>query len=53
MLKEGKVSSKTLERVIICKSYIERKYSMKKKVIFYLHRMGIFVNQKLEETSLL
>jgi hypothetical protein len=30
LLKEGKISSKTLERVNIAKSYIEKKYSMKK-----------------------
>jgi hypothetical protein len=31
MLKEGKISSKTLERVNIAKSYIEKKYSLKKQ----------------------
>lgn len=30
MLKEGKISSKTLERVNVAKSYIEKKYSIKK-----------------------
>lgn len=28
--KEGKISTKTLERVNIAKSYIEKKYSLKK-----------------------
>ena len=30
MLKEGKISSKTIERVNVAKSYIEKKYSLKK-----------------------
>jgi hypothetical protein len=30
LLKEGKISSKTLERVNVAKSYIEKKYSLKK-----------------------
>jgi hypothetical protein len=30
LLKEGKISSKTLERVNTARSYIEKKYSMKK-----------------------
>lgn len=30
--KEGKISAKTLERVNVAKSYIEKKYSMKKLV---------------------
>ena len=30
LLKEGKINSKTLERVNIAKSYIEKKYSIKK-----------------------
>lgn len=51
LLKEGKISAKTLERVNIAKSYIEKKYSIKKvkeeekkkgilKVIYV--RLGIF-----------
>jgi hypothetical protein len=50
MLKEGKISSKTLERVNICKSYIEKKYSMKKvkeeekkKGNFLFTQNGIFL----------
>ena len=30
LLKEGKISTKTYDRVNIAKSYIEKKYSMKK-----------------------
>jgi hypothetical protein len=30
LYKEGKISAKTLERVNIAKSYIEKKYSIKK-----------------------
>ena len=30
MLKEGKISTKTIERVNVAKSYIEKKYSLKK-----------------------
>jgi hypothetical protein len=30
LLKEKKISSKTMERVNIAKSYIEKKYSMKR-----------------------
>jgi hypothetical protein len=30
MMKEGKISQKTIERVNIAKSYIEKKYSLKK-----------------------
>lgn len=30
LLKEGKISAKTYDRVTIAKSYIEKKYSMKK-----------------------
>jgi hypothetical protein len=60
LLKEGKISSKTLERVNIAKSYIEKKYSMKKlkeeekkkgKLRVYNLEWEFF-NQKLEETAL-
>lgn len=30
LVKEGKISEKTMERVNIAKSYIEKKYSLKK-----------------------
>lgn len=30
LMKEGKISSKTMEKVNIAKSYIEKKYSLKK-----------------------
>lgn len=30
LLKEGKIKAKTLERVNVAKSYIEKKYSLKK-----------------------
>jgi len=31
LIKTGKITSKTLERVSIAKNYIEKKYEMKKK----------------------
>lgn len=31
LLKEGKISTKTMEKVTIAKSYIEKKYAMKKE----------------------
>ena len=30
LIKQGKITNKTLERVTIAKSYIEKKYSIKK-----------------------
>ena len=49
LLKEGKITPKTIERVNTAKSYIEKKYSLKKikeeekkKGIVTLIRMGSF-----------
>jgi hypothetical protein len=49
LLKEGKITPKTIERVNTAKSYIEKKYSLKKlkeeekkKGKIILNRMGFF-----------
>jgi len=52
MLKEGKISNKTLERVQIAKAYIEKKYKMKKMKEDEKKREWDVFNEKLEELNL-
>ena len=52
MLKEGKISNKTLERVQIAKAYIEKKYKVKKMKEEEKRKEWEIFNQKLEELNL-
>lgn len=52
MLKEGKISQKTLERVNVAKSYIEKKYSLKKSKEEEKKKDWDFFNKKLDELNL-
>jgi serine/threonine kinase 38 len=52
MLKEGKISNKTLERVQIAKAYIEKKYKVKKMKEEEKRKEWEIFNSKLEELNL-
>ena len=52
MVKEGKISARTLERVNIAKSYIEKKYSMKKEKEEEKKKDWDFFNKKMDELNL-
>lgn len=52
MLKEGKISNKTLDRVQIAKAYIEKKYKVKKMKEEEKRKEWEIFNQKLEELNL-
>jgi hypothetical protein len=56
LLKKGKITNKTIERLIIAKSYIEKKYNILKqkeskkkkstiKFLFYIYRLGINIKK--------
>jgi serine/threonine kinase 38 len=52
LVKEGKISMKTMERVNIAKSYIEKKYSLKKEKEEEKKKDWDFFNKKMEELNL-
>jgi serine/threonine kinase 38 len=52
LMKEGKISSKTMERVQIAKSYIEKKYRMKKVQEEEKKKDWDVFNKKMEELNL-
>jgi serine/threonine kinase 38 len=52
LLKEGKISSKTMERVQIAKSYIEKKYKMKRIQEEEKKKDWDYFNKKMEELNL-
>jgi serine/threonine kinase 38 len=52
LLKEGKISSKTYEKVAIAKSYIEKKYSLKKEKEVEQKKNWEIFNKKINEMNL-
>jgi serine/threonine kinase 38 len=52
LMKEGKISSKTMERVQIAKSYIEKKYRMKRMQEEEKKKDWDIFNKKMEELNL-
>jgi serine/threonine kinase 38 len=52
LMKEGKISSKTMERVQIAKSYIEKKYRMKRVQEEEKKKDWDVFNKKMEELNL-
>ena len=52
LMKEGKISSKTMERVQIAKSYIEKKYRMKRMQEEEKKKDWDIFNKKMEEINL-
>jgi serine/threonine kinase 38 len=52
LMKEGKISSKTMERVQIAKSYIEKKYRMKRMQEEEKKKDWEVFNKKMEELNL-
>jgi serine/threonine kinase 38 len=52
LMKEGKISSKTMERVQIAKSYIEKKYRMKRMQEEEKKKDWDKFNKKMEELNL-
>ncbi len=52
LLKEGKINSKTLEKVNIAKSYIEKKYAIKKEKEAEIKKDWDVFNKKMEELNL-
>ena len=52
LVKESKISMKTMERVNIAKSYIEKKYSLKKEKEEEKKKDWDFFNKKMEELNL-
>lgn len=52
LVKEGKLSSKTTERVQIAKAYIEKKYKMKKIQDEEKKKDWDILNQKIEQLNL-
>lgn len=52
LVKEGKISAKTMERVNVAKSYIEKKYSLKKEKEEEKKKDWEYFNKKMEELNL-
>jgi hypothetical protein len=52
LLKEGKISSRTIERIQIAKSYIEKKYNMKKVQEQDKKKKWEIFNNKMDELKL-
>ncbi len=52
LLKEGKISSRTYDKVCIAKSYIEKKYSLKKEKEVEQKKDWEIFNKKINELNL-
>jgi hypothetical protein len=52
LIKQGKITNKTLERVTIAKSYIEKKYSIKKIKEEIKKKDWDLINSKLNNLNL-
>lgn len=52
LVKDGKISTRTMERVNVAKSYIEKKYSMKKEKDEEKRKNWEYFEKKMDECNL-